>query len=224
VINCAGASNVDLCETDRDYATRGNYQTSLILARAAAKFGSRLIQISTDYIFDGDSGPFSENDPPSPINFYGRSKLMAEKAVVESNPANTIVRVCSLYSKDLSARPNPFNSIVNSLKNGSPYSAVDDLYSNPTEVSDLAAAICQFAQIDKLPRLLHLAPTLYQSRFEFATQVAELLSLDKSLIKRVSLADLNLKANRPRKAGLKSTLAPQILKKPLLSLSDLLSK
>ena len=222
VINCAGATAVDRCETDRNYAQHGNVDVvdNLIEAAQGAKF--RLLQISTDYVFDGNDGPPTEQWKPNPINVYGTSKLVAEEKISDSPISFSVLRVCALYSKSSSAKSNTLMSILAALKSGSTYAAADDLYSNPTEVNDLAAAIEILIAKPEIPRLLHLAPVEYLSRYEFALKVAEQTNSDPGLIRAAKVDDLNLAALRPKFAGLRSELAPAILNRELLSASQVL--
>jgi dTDP-4-dehydrorhamnose reductase len=211
VINCAGASDVDRCETDREYALQSNVAIVGNLVAGARKYHFRLISFSSDYVFDGLQGPYAESDQPNPINYYGRTKLMAEESINAYDLDACVVRVCSLYATDPAAPRNLYRGILKSLTNNKVYRAADDLFSNPTEVTDLTRAVWQFIAMPNLPRVLHLASPDYMSRYDLAVLIANKLGVDTKLIMRVNLAKLGLPAKRPRRAGLKSDLAYALL-------------
>ncbi len=220
VINCAGASDVDRCEVDHYFAMRNNILVSANIAASAWESGFRLIHVSSDYVFDGEHGPHLENESANPINFYGLSKLRAEEAVAASRANACVVRVCALYSVENAAPRNLLRGITERLSSRNTYHAADDLFNNPTEVSDLAAAIWKLAQVDDLPRVLHLAGPDHLSRYDFAVRVADKWGYDKSLVERIKIASLNLPAKRPLQAGLKSEHAARIIDYRMRSLSE----
>ncbi len=222
VINTAGATGVDRCDIDHDYAQEGNVDIvySLIDASAGANF--QIFQISTDYVFDGHDGPPSERWKPNPISVYGTSKLVAEEELIDANVPCTILRVCALYSINPAAKNNIASTILTTLKAGQMYTAASDLYSNPTEVSDLAEAIVSLLPKKDLPPVLHLAPEEYLSRYEFAVKIAERIGVDSTLVRAVEVDDLNLDAPRPKFAGLRSEFAQAILGRSLKSATEIL--
>lgn len=217
VINCAGASDVDRCETDREYALQSNVAIVSNLVAGARKYHFRLISFSSDYVFDGLQGPYAESDQPNPINYYGRTKLMAEENIAAEKLDACVVRVCSLYATDPAAPRNLYRGILESLANNKVYRAADDLFSNPTEVTDLSQAVWQLVAMPILPRVLHLASPDYMSRYDLAMLIAKKADADTKLIERVKSIDLGLPAQRPRRAGLKSDLAYALLGRELRS-------
>ncbi len=221
VINTAGATSVDRCESDHDYVQKGNVDLveNLLVAAGSAKF--RLLQISSDYVFDGNDGPPTEQWKPNPINVYGTSKRVAEERIIESGVDAIILRVCALYSISPSAKSNTAMLIARSLKSKEVYPAADDLFANPTEVADLAAAIAALLDIKDTPPILHLAPTEYISRYEFAVKIGNRIGADESLVQPVKVDDLDLPALRPKFAGLRSDIATALLKRELLGASEI---
>lgn len=220
VINCVGASDVDRCETDPAYALQTNVAVVQNLVEATSLYGARLITFSTDYVFDGGNGPYAETDTPNAVNFYGQTKLMSEELIKERNIDACVLRVCSLYSTDPQARRNLLKTMREVLLAGRVYRAADDLYSNPTEVADLAAAVWQLLSLPQLPRLLHLASPDNLSRFDLAKQVAERLSVDTQLVERQHLDQIGLAARRPGRAGLRSDRAYALLGRKLRSVAE----
>lgn len=222
VINTAGSSAVDRCETDYDYAFVGNVAIVRNLIAAAQGTGIRIFQISTDYVFDGQDGPASEDATPNPINQYGRSKLAGEQELLGSQLPGSILRVCSLYSLSPSANVNIARNIITTLKAGQTYVAAEDLFSNPTEVNDLSGAIVELVAKPELPKILHLAPREYLSRYEFAQMIARQIGADPTLVRASQVDDLRLAAKRPKRAGLKSESLSIILGRELKGASEML--
>jgi dTDP-4-dehydrorhamnose reductase len=220
VINCAGASDVDRCETDHEYALRSNVAIVRNFVEGACRNSFRLFSFSSDYVFDGVHGPYDESDLPAPINYYGQTKLLAEESVATGNLDACIIRVCSLYATNPTAPRNLYTGIFESLANNKVYRAAENLLSNPTEVTDLAKAIWQLVALRKLPRVLHLASPDNISRYDLAVQIAKKLEMNAGLIERVNLSDLRLPAQRPSRAGLKSDLAYTLLGRQLKSFAQ----
>lgn len=217
VINCSGASDVDRCEADHEYALRTNVAIVRNFVKSARRIPFRLFSFSSDYVFNGAQGPYNEPDRPDPINCYGRTKLLAEENAKADDLDACIIRVCSLYATDSTAPKNLYRGISESLANNGVYRAAGDLFSNPTEVTDLAQAVWQLVAMPKLPRVLHVASPDYISRYDLAVLVAKRIGVDTKLIERVSLTDLDLPARRPRRAGLRSDLAYRLLGRELRS-------
>lgn len=220
LINCAGAVDVDRCETDHDYAVTGNLLIVKNLIACTRERPFHLLQISTDYVFAGSDGPVGEMGQPAPICFYGSSKRKAETAIADARIDSTVVRVSSLYSLAPEAPGNLLKKIVSCVGRGEIYLAASDMYSTPTEVNDLSDAIATLISLSKLPQLLHLAAPELVSRVEFAQQVAQLYGLDPELVEARSLAELALKAPRPPRAGLTSEIGEGLLGRPLRNLAE----
>jgi len=221
VINCAGASDVDRCETDHEYALQSNVAIVRNLVEGACSNSFRLFSFSSDYVFDGIQGPYIESDRPDPINYYGQTKLLAEESIAADDLDACIIRVCSLYATNPTAPRNLYRVILESLASNKIYRAADDLFSNPTEVTDLAQAVWQLVAMPKLPRVLHLASPDHISRYDLAVLIAKKLDVDTKLIERVNMTDLGLPAQRPRRAGLKPGLAYALLGRELRSFAGI---
>ncbi len=220
VINCAGAVDVDRCEIDHSYALSGNVTIveNLIACHTLRPF--QLFQISTDYVFGGDCGPCRENNTPAPVNFYGESKLRAEKAILDAGVSATTLRVCALYSLDRNARPNLYSKTATRLLQGQSVLAANDLFTTPTEVNDLATVMGELVGKDGLPRVLHLAGPVFLSRYDFAVQIAQHVGADLDLVQAVNSNNLDLKARRPSRTGLSSNIAERLLQHRLHSFSE----
>lgn len=196
IINAAGATNVDWCETNREDAWAVNVVGVEHLAEAARKVGAALIHVSTDYVFDGKTGGYREEDKPNPVNYYGKTKLAGENAVRTAGIPFAIVRTVVLYGSGLQVKPNFALWVLASLKGGTKIRCVDDQISAPTYVSDLAHGILKIAELGK-KGIFHITGSEVVSRYEFARRIAEIFGLDPGLIDRIRTSDLAQRAARP---------------------------
>lgn len=172
VINSAAYTAVDKAEADPDAAFAVNESGARNVAAACVSSGARMIQISTDYVFDGKSSrPYPVSAVPIPLNVYGRSKLGGERAVQDSGARWTIIRCGWLYSSDPG---NFFTNVLNLLRGTAPVRMVDDQVGVPTAASDLAKVIWWCARADPANSLLHWAPAGSASRYQFAVAIREL--------------------------------------------------
>lgn len=203
IINCASLTNVDACEAEPEKARAINVGGVENLIELCQSSNAHLIQISTDYVFDGTSGPYSENDETNPINHYGKTKLEAELALVESGINWTILRTNVLFSEDLSEKASFVSWVYNNLKNNEKINVVNDQFGNPTFVNHLAYAIEKIIEQDA-HGIYHYSGRDYLNRFEFALQIADAFELDNRLINKTTTRSLKQMAPRPYKAGLKS--------------------
>ena len=207
VINFAALTNVDLCEQNPELAYSINLGG---LTNLIDLYDGPIIQISTDYVFDGSNGPYEENDITNPINVYGFSKLESEKILLEHSKDNLVIRTNVLYDYSNNTYASFLNWVVGSLKKENEINIVEDQWNNPTWTSSLAVVIER--AIDKgLSGLIHWGDGDWISRYEFANKIASTFSLKTSLIKPILTSELNQKASRPLKSGLKTEFAQRNL-------------
>ena len=195
IINCAAYTNVDGCETNKDLAFAVNAEGAGNIAGAAAKSGSRLIHISTDYAFDGKaSEPYAEDAPTNPISLYGRSKLEGEKRVVAATPADAacIVRTSWLYGKN---GRNFVATIIRLARERDELQVVNDQRGRPTYTRDLALVLQQIAH-NFQPGILNAANSGECTWYEFASHIIEVAGL-RCTIKPVTTAAFPRPAPRP---------------------------
>lgn len=201
IINCAAMNAVDLCESDKDTASKLNSILPEILAVHSKIFGSKLITFSTDYIFDGENGPYSEDDMPHPINYYGKSKLAGENAVRSNCENYAIIRTNVIYGPSSNGYGDFIRWLIDSMIEGEEINIVHGQFSNPTYVRDLARAIDVIVKND-LTGIYHVAGADYLSRYEIALKTAEVLGFNQNLIKAIEPSELKQDAARPERGGL----------------------
>lgn len=205
VINLAAMTNVDKCESDRQTAWDMNVTLVENLARLTRTIDAKLVQISTDYVFDGTKGPYSETSVPNPISYYGKSKLAGENVCMAGNTNAVIVRTNIIYGPPRE-RPDFVRWVLDALESRTPIRVVDDQIGNPTYVDDLAEVIMRLA-LSKRTGMYHVGGADFLSRYDFAMRIAEFFKLDPSIIARVTTAELAQPARRPLKLGLISLKA-----------------
>lgn len=222
VVNTAAMTNVDACENDKEGCDKLNVDVVQYLKEYSEESNSHLIHISTDFIFDGENGPYKETDKPNPLSYYGESKLKSEEILTKSNIEYTTLRTILVYGKVFDmTRNNIVLWVRQMLSEGKEITIVDDQFRMPTYVEDLAMA-CKIS-IDKKARgIFNISSNELLSIYEIAQQVADVFQLDKSLIKPISTATLNQTAPRPPKTGFDLTKTnlelgfyPQSFKKDL---------
>ncbi len=200
IINAAAATNVDWCETHREEAWSINVVGVENLVEASRKVNAKLIHVSTDYVFDGKSGPYAEDAKPNPISYYGKSKLASENAARMGGISHAIVRTIVLYGTGIQVKNNFVLWVVRSLRAGERIRVVDDQISNPTHVSDLAYGILRVFELDRTG-LYHICGRESLSRYDFAVKTAQVFGLDYSLIDRIKTFELAQPAPRPMVTG-----------------------
>ena len=202
VVNCAAISDVTRCREDRDAARAVNARAVRTLASECRDIGARLVQVSTDFVFDGTDGPYAEDARPDPINFYGRTKLAGENAAREAGPSKwSIVRTVLLYGtgQDLQ-RSNVVLWVLDALARGETIHVVDDQWRTPTYVEDLAMGIERMIHFEKTG-IYHLSGREMMTVYDLACTVADVFALDDSLIRPVASDFFEDAVDRPPRTG-----------------------
>jgi dTDP-4-dehydrorhamnose reductase len=201
IVNCAAFTNVDACETEKELAWKINVEGVEHLIEAARRNNSRIVHISTDYIFDGKSGPYDELARPEPVSYYGKSKLAAENALLTSGMEYFIARTIVLYGTGVKVKSNFALWLVENLTKNSAVRIVDDQFGNPTLVDDLAQGILNAIELGRTG-IYNLAGRDIVSRYDFALELARIFGHDARLILPIKSAQLKQAAPRPMQSGL----------------------
>ncbi|HEX9007104.1 MAG TPA: NAD(P)-dependent oxidoreductase, partial [Bacteroidota bacterium] len=201
IINCAAMTNVDACEKEREQAWKVNVGSVEHLIEAARRADTRIVHISSDYIFDGKSGPYGEDARPEPLSYYGKTKLASENALRTSGLPHFIARTMILYGFAPGAKANFALWLLQSLENGTQVRIVDDQWGNPTLADDLAYGIMRGVELGKTG-IYNIAGREICTRYDFAIRLAKTFGLDPALIAPVKTAELRQPAPRPLKSGL----------------------
>jgi dTDP-4-dehydrorhamnose reductase len=194
VFNCAALAVLDECEAKPDLARKLNSELPGKLAKVVARGGARLVHISTDSVFDGERGDYTEEDVPNPINVYARTKLAGEQAVAEADPSAIIARL-NLFGWSLTGKRSLAEWFFNNLSQGTPVLGFPDVYFCPMLANDLAQVLMQMAARG-LRGLYHVTSPKCTSKYHFGVALARQFGLDEKLISPVSISGSSLKVQR----------------------------
>ncbi len=201
VMHCAAMTNVDICQSKREECWNINVQSVDYLCNAAEKVKAHFIHVSTDFIFDGKSGPYKEDAIANPVSYYGESKLAAEKIVEKYQGSWAILRTVLVYGLvDNMSRSNIVLWAKGELEKGKSINVVNDQFRTPTLAEDLAKG-CILAMDKKAQGIYNISGKDYMSIIELVNKVADYYHLDKSLIKPISSESLKQPAKRPPVTG-----------------------
>ena len=194
LIHCAAMADVDSCERNPQTAQAINAEVPARLAALCARRDIRMVHISTDAVFDGQRGSYTEEDLPNPLSVYARTKLEGEGGVLAANPQALVLRV-NFYGYSLSGRRSLAEFFLNNLTAGQPLKGFTDVHFCPLYVVDLVDVI--FSCLDhQLTGLYHAVSPECLSKYDFGRRIADKFGLDGSLIQPVSVNDGNLLAKR----------------------------
>ena len=201
VIHAACNTHVDGCERDQEEAHRVNVVGTENIARACQAGGAKLVFFSTDYIFDGRAGPYSEEDEPQPINYYGLTKLEGERAITSKLESFLVLRTHGVFGWEEPASNFVLRLIGNSGE-GKVARVPSDQFGTPTAAVNLADMAWRLIVGDK-SGIYNLAGSDFLDRYSFSLMIAEVFGLDKSLIVAEKTRALGQAAPRPLRAGLR---------------------
>lgn len=201
IVHAAAMTQVDQCELHKQECYNINVTATRFIIDAAKAVNSRILFVSTDFIFDGNEGPYKEDAEPAPVNYYGSTKLVAEKAVMESGLPWAIARTILVYgSVPSTGRTNILGFVKNSLENNTPIKMVTDQVRTPTFVDDLARAIVLMIE-KNATGIYHISGDEQMTPYEVAMSTARFLNLDEKLISTAVSDDIKQPAMRPPKTG-----------------------
>jgi dTDP-4-dehydrorhamnose reductase len=201
VINTAAMTHVDECELNPEKCQKLNVEAVSNLIEACKKSSSFLIHLSTDFIFDGENGPYKEEDLPNPLSKYAESKLESEKLLEVSEVKHAIVRTMLVYGivHDMS-RSNIILWVKKSLEDKKHIKIVNDQWRTPTLAEDLAKGCALIAE-KKAEGVFHISGKEMLSPYDMAIATADFFELDKTLIEEVDGSIFTQPAKRPPKTG-----------------------
>lgn len=196
IINTAAYTNVDGCEQDREQCWAVNVHALENIVEAPYIKKPILVQISTDYVFDGEKGAYRETDTPNPRGNYARSKMAAENIIASSDFEYIIARTQVLYGTGVRVRANFVTWLIQTLTDNKTVRVVDDQIGNPTYTPDLAEALLRLLEA-RAYGVYHVSGVDRLSRYDFAALVSEVFELDTGLIQKIHTEELEQKAPRP---------------------------
>ncbi len=222
VIHTAALADIDFCEANQDLAKHVNTELSRSVAELCEDHGIRLVHVSTDTVFDGKRGLYTEEDPPNPINFYGQTKAMAEKAVAEVGGKYAIARVSLVMGLPVIGAGNSFLSrMMSALDERKDVTAPSNEIRSPVDVITLGRALVELAGND-VRGFIHLSGNDLLNRYDMMQRIATRLGHSPDRIIAKDPSGIPGRAPRPLDVSLDNTKAREVLKTPMLGLDDAL--
>lgn len=218
IVHCAAMTDVDRCEAEADAARKLNVGASRTLAEWAATKGSLFVYISTDAVFDGGAGNYTEQDLPGPVNVYAQTKLEGEVAVRSANPSALVLRT-NFYGRGGRRKQNLAEWILSELESGQRVRAFTDIRFNPLPASHLAKVILELIARGATG-ILHVGARNAVSKYECAVLLAELFGFDSKRVVPISAAEFPFIARRPKDTSLNVRMVSKLLGKEMLSVED----
>ncbi len=211
IIHTAAMTNVDQCESEKEACIKLNVDAVRYLKNVCEEKNIFLLHLSTDFIFDGENGPYDEEAEGKPLSFYGESKLEAEKILIESKGPWAIARTVLVYgiANDMS-RSNIILWVKKSLEDGKTINVVDDQWRTPTLAEDLAMG-CYLIIKNEAKGIYNISGDELLTPYQMALQTADFFKLDKNLINRATAATFTQPAKRPPRTGFIITKAREKL-------------
>jgi dTDP-4-dehydrorhamnose reductase len=202
VINCAALANLDACEANPVLAKQLNSELPEKLANYVAKGGARLVHISTDAVFDGKLGDYSELDEPNPLSLYARTKLKGEQAVLTANPQAIVARV-NLFGWSATGTRSLAEWFFNNLSMGKKMMGFTDIFFCPLLANDLAKLLLKLLN-SGAQGIYHVVSSECSSKYDFGVRLAKTFGFDESLIRPTPVSEAGLTATRSHKLTLNS--------------------
>ena len=200
VIHLGAMTAVDLCDTQQDNALKINSQATEILAKECSKINSFMVYVSTDYVFDGNTGMYEENDTTNPLGFYGKSKLLGEKSIQNFSSNWCIARTSTPFGLHPTKKSFPI-WVIENLQKQKQIDVLTDQFTSPTYVPNLSRMLIEISE-RHLTGIIHVAGASKISRYEMASLVSDKLGLDGKLLREISINDIKWEAQRPKDSSL----------------------
>ena len=209
VIHLGAMTDVDLCEGENSSASEINAKSTETIAKECSKQNSFLIYLSTDYVFDGNSGMYKETDTTNPIGYYGKSKLDGEISVQNSSADYCIARTSTPFGLHSKKKSFPI-WIIENLEQKNQINVLTDQITSPTYIPNLSKMLIEIAE-RKITGILHISGASNMSRYDMACMIADKFNYDQSFLKPATMNDMNWVAKRPKNSSLDVSKAVSIL-------------
>lgn len=201
IVNTAAVTNVDICENEKEACDQLNVEAVKYLIEACEAHNTHLVHLSTDFIFDGEDGPYKEDDKPNPLSYYGLSKLKAESLIQQSSISWSILRTVLVYGvAEEMSRSNIVLWAKGALEKGQAMQVVNDQFRTPTLAEDLSQGCIAAAKL-KAQGVFNISGDDYLNVLEIIEAVADFWKLSKDNITVVSSETLSQDAKRPPRTG-----------------------
>lgn len=195
VIHAAALTDTNLCQSNKEHSYELNVEVTRNLAGICCDYQVPFVFTSTDLVFDGTKGNYTEDDAPNPLMVYGEHKLLAEREVERVYPSALIARCPLMFGALEAGSKNYFSFFIKSLKEGKANKLFYDEYRSVCGAKTVAEGILHLCE--EVSGIVHLAGAERVSRYDFGLAIAEAFGLDKSLLQSCSQKDMQMAAPRP---------------------------
>lgn len=220
VINTAAIVKPDLCEQRKSDGFAVNVLGTQNVIAATERVGAHLTHISTDLVFNGEHGPHLPDASPSPVNYYGMTKVAAEAAIMAARVSCAVVRTSIIFGPRRFPHLESFSDkVIESLSAGKPMAAYVDQYRPAVPAWNLADAVLEIAD-RRLTGVFHVVCPELTTRYQFARRIAQVFELDGSLIEPIYMDASQLGARRPKLLALDTVSTARTLRTPLLTFAE----
>ena len=220
VIHTAAIANIDICQNDPELGKRINVEITETIVELCKSLGSKLVFCSTDSVFDGINGHYTETDEPHPINVYADTKVKAEQMVLAASPKNIVARLALVMGLPVYGKGNSFLAdMLDKSSRQEPIKFPANEIRTPIDVVTLGAALVELAGND-FGGIVHLSGNSRLTRYEMGLQIAESVGIPLNLVVSTDSNSMPGRAPRANDASMDNSLACRILKTPMLSLTE----
>lgn len=220
VIHTAALGVIDYCEAHRDEAEAVNAGVTRTVAELCREHGAKLVACSTDNVFDGETGLYIEEDPPNPVNFYGWTKVLGERAVQETGGETVIARLSVVMGLPVLEPGNSFLSrMMETFARGEVAAMPEAEIRSPLDVITAGRALLELAD-NRYTGIIHVSGLDRLSRYALGQAIADRLGYPRSLVGPDVTPNLEGRAERPRDVSLDNHRARQVLHTPLCGVAE----
>jgi len=220
VIHTAAMANIDICQINQEEAEKVNVGITETISRLCQEHSVKLVYCSTDTVFDGIKGDYTETDAPHAVNFYAETKIKAEQIVLSASPGNVVARLALVMGIPVIGQGNSFLAdTIGKLKKGVQIPFPANEIRTPIDVITLGRALVELAG-NQFCGIIHLSGNTKINRYEMGLEIAKALGYPTDLIISTNSNAMQGRAPRANDASMDNSLARQILKTPMLTLSE----
>ncbi len=212
IIHTAAIADANYCQQQKEQSYEVNVQATVNLAGIASDYQIPFVFTSTDLVFDGLKGNYTEEDATNPVSTYGEQKATAENKVLEIYPKATVLRLPLMFGYPQASPGNYLQKFIAGIRNGQGAKLFTDEYRSMCGAMSVSKGILQFMN---QPGIIHVAGSERLSRYQFGVKAAEAFGLDKSLLEPCSQKDVTLAAPRPPDVSLNISKALALGYNPL---------
>ena len=220
VIHAAAMANIDACQNNQEMAEQVNVGITGTIARLCKEYGAKMIFCSTDAVFDGIKGDYTESDAPRAVNFYAETKIKAEQIVLSASDKNVVARLALVMGLPVTGQGNSFLAdTIEKIKKGLPIPFPVNETRTPVDVITLGSALVELAG-HLFGGIIHLSGNTKINRYLMALEITTTLGYSTELIVSVDSNSMKGRAPRSNDVSMDNFLAKQILKTPMRTLSE----